>query len=210
MYFFAMKWMFVLFIALVSCNEQRSQPVPRPTLLPKDSNLLKTDSINPFAPIDVSPMDMSYFPSDYPVQKMSGNASGSPVMRVIYSRPHRQGRKIFGSLLKYGEPWRLGANEATEIEFFKPVTIQNKKIGKGKYVMYAIPYQDKWTVVLNSNLNTWGLKQEPKDDVFKFDIPVQVTDRVVEYFSMVFQKNDNGADLVMAWDTTVARLPIQF
>jgi hypothetical protein len=76
--------------------------------------------------------------------------------------------------------------------------------------MYAIPYQDKWTIVLNSNLNTWGLKQEPKDDVFKFDIPVQVTDRLVEYFSMVFQKNDKGADLVMAWDTVVARLPIQF
>lgn len=205
-----MKWLFVLSICLVACNEQRSQPSVHPTLVSKDSNLLKTDSANPYEPVDVSPMDMSYFPSDYPVQKMSGKVSIPPVMRVIYSRPHRQGRTIFGSLLKYGEPWRLGANEATEIEFFQPVFIQSKKIDRGRYVMYAIPQKDKWTIILNSNLNSWGLKQEPKDDVIKFDIPVQNTEQTVEYFSMVFQKTRQGADLVMAWDTVVARLPIQF
>ena len=205
-----MKWFFVILLGLVSCNEQQSQPTVRPTLLPNDSNLLKTDSLNPYAPVDVSPMDMSYFPVDYPVQKMAGKTKTPPVARVIYSRPHRQGRRIFGSLLKYGEPWRLGANEATEIEFFQPVTIQNKKVTKGKYVMYTIPYQDKWTIVLNTNLNTWGLKPNPKDDVFHFDIPIQITNQPVEYFSMVFQQTGSGADLVMAWDTVVARLPIQF
>ena len=204
-----MKWLFVILLGCISCNEQRSQPTARPTLVPKDSNLLKPDSINPYAPVDVSPMDMSYFPTDYPVQKMAGKTTRPPVARVIYSRPHRQGRRIFGSLLKYGEPWRLGANEATEIEFFQPVTIQNKKINKGKYVMYTIPYQDKWTIVLNTNLNTWGLKPNPQDDAYKFDIPIQITGQPVEYFSMVFQKTDSGADLVMAWDTVVARLPIK-
>jgi len=199
-----------MLVGVVSCNEQRGQTAARPTLVPKDSNLIKTDSINPYAPIDVSPMDMSYFPVDYPVRKMSGREKRQPVARVIYSRPHRQGRRIFGVLLKYGALWRLGANEATEIEFFQPVTIQDKKIAKGKYVLYAIPYQDKWSIVFNSNLNTWGLTPNPKDDVFKFDIPIQITNQPVEYFSMAFQKADNGADLVMAWDTVVARLPIQF
>jgi len=205
-----MKWLLVLLIVFTSCTEQSGQPAPRPILIPKDSNIIRTDSTNPFAPIDISPMDMSYFPSDYPVKKMAGKTTGLPVARVIYSRPHRQGRKIFGALLKYGEPWRLGANEATEIEFFKSVSIQNKKIPKGKYVLYAIPQADKWTIVFNTNLNSWGLKPEPKDDVFKFDIPVTNTDRPIEYFSMVFQKTDKGTDLVMAWDTVVARLPIQF
>lgn len=195
---------------VISCNEERNQPAARPLLVPKDSNLLKTDTANPFVPIDLSPMDMSYFPADYPVQKMSGKVTGQPVARVIYSRPHRQGRKIFGALLKYGEPWRLGANEATEIEFFQPVSIQNKRIAKGRYILYAIPQPDKWTIVFNSNLNTWGLKQDAKDDVYRFDAPAQITDKPVEYFSMVFQKANQGADLVMAWDNVVARLPIQF
>ena len=192
-----------------SCNEHRSQPVSRPMLVPKDSGIIKTDSSNPYAPVDISPMDMSYFPVDYPVQKMTGKAAAAPLARVIYSRPHRQGRRIFGSLLKYGEPWRLGANEASEIEFFKSVRIQNKNVPRGKYVIYTIPYPDKWTIVLNTNLNSWGLTPNPKNDVFKFDIPIQITNQPIEYFSMVFKETPSGADLVMAWDTVVARLPIQ-
>ena len=155
-------------------------------------------------------MDMSYFPVDYPIQKMSGQVKNAPIARVIYSRPHRQGRKIFGSLLKYGEPWRLGANEATEIEFFQPVSIQEKRVGKGKYIMYTIPYQDKWTIVFNTNLNSWGLTPNAEDDVFKFDVPIQIASQSIEYFSMVFQATEAGADLVIAWDNIVARLPIQF
>jgi hypothetical protein len=207
-----MKWIYglILVTGIISCNEERSEPAARPLIVPKDSHLLKTDTANPFATVDLSPMDMSYYPSDYPVQKMSGKATGLPVARVIYSRPHRQGRRIFGALLKYGEPWRLGANEATEIEFFQPVSIQNKRIPKGKYIIYAIPQPDKWTIVFNSNLNTWGLKQEPKDDLFRFDIPIQITNKPIEYFSMIFQKAIGGADLVMAWDSVEARLPIHF
>jgi hypothetical protein len=201
---------FALIFGLISCNEHKSQSPPRPTLVPKDSNLVKKDTANPYAPLDISPMDMSYFPVNYPIEKMSGKAAKLPVARVIYSRPHRQGRRIFGALLKYGEPWRLGANEATEIEFFQPVTIQNKKVPKGKYVMYCIPQQDNWQIVLNKNLNTWGLKTEPKYDAFKFEIPIQITHDPIEYISMFFPTTDQGADLVMAWDTVLARLPIQF
>ncbi len=207
-----MKFLFgcVLLFGVVSCNEHKTQPPPRPALVLKDSTVVKNDTVNPYAPLDVSPMDMSYFPVDYPIEKMSGKARRLPVARVIYSRPHRQGRRIFGALLKYGEPWRLGANEATEIEFFQPVTIKNQKVPKGKYVMYCIPQQDNWQIIFNSNLNTWGLKPEPKDDVFKFDIPIQITNQPIEYFSMVFQKAGKGADLVMAWDSVLARLPIQY
>ena len=130
--------------------------------------------------------------------------------RVIYSRPHKQGRKIFGALLKYGEPWRLGANEASEIEFFRPATIQNKQIDKGRYVLYCIPEADKWTIVFNSNLYTWGLKQDPAKDEYRFQIPVQHSNTQVEFFTMVFEKATHGANLLMAWDDAVARLPIHF
>jgi hypothetical protein len=32
----------------------------------------------------------------------------------------------------------------------------------------------------------------------------------VEYFSMEFENTASGADLVMAWDDTEARMPVQF
>src|ERR1044071_9686518 len=100
--------------------------------------------------LDKSPMDMSYYPVDYPKLKMSGSTEPL-IARVIYSRPQKNGRTIFGDLIKYGSVWRLGANEATEIEFFKDVTITNKKVQKGRYVIYCIPHENNWTLVLNED-----------------------------------------------------------
>ena len=175
-----------------------------------DTAIINTPPPNPYAIIDISPMDMNYFPVDYPKRKMAHDINTPPVMRVIYSRPHKQGRVIFGGLQKYGEPWRLGANEATEIEFFQEVTIQNKKINAGRYIIYCIPYENKWTVVLNNDIYTWGLKIDSSKDFMRFDIPVKKTPVVFEYFTMVFQPINKGAELVMAWDDTEARLPINF
>jgi Protein of unknown function (DUF2911) len=198
----------LLVVLFFSCREEGAKPDNRPKLVTKDSPMVKTDSINPYAPVDVSPMDVSYFPVDYPIEHMYNRVANPLVARIVYSRPHRQGRVVFGSLLKYGEPWRLGANEATEIEFFRQVEIEGRKLGKGKYTMYAIPFDGRWTIVFNSNTDIWGLVPDNSKDVMKIDIPVQTTNNPVEYFSMVFQDSEKGADLVMAWDSIVAKLPI--
>jgi hypothetical protein len=139
---------------------------------------------------------------------MSNPEIGPPVARIIYSRPHRQGRNVFGNLLQYNQPWRLGANEATEIEFFRPVTIQNKKVNKGSYIIYCIPQEAQWAIILNNCVYSWGLKIDPKKDVYSFVVPVQEIEQPIEYFTLVFQPTANGANLVMAWDKVQVRLPI--
>jgi len=204
--------MFCFFLAifcLISCEDQPSSTSNRP-IIGKDSGIIKRQSVNPYEPVDISPMDMSYLPNDYPILKMDNKTTKQPIARVIYSRPQMQGRKIFGSLVKYKERWRLGANEATEIELFQNVTVNNKAVPAGRYVLYCIPDSLKWTIVFNGNLDCWGLKQDPKKDLYKFDIPVSLKDKSIEYFTMVFDKTKTGADLIMAWDNVEARLPFQY
>lgn len=199
---------FLLFICL-ACNDV-AEKKPTANAIRKDTIVSPVkETTNPYDPIDVSPMDMTYFPVDYPKLKMAKAITAPPVARVIYSRPHRQGRKIFGSLLKYGEPWRLGANEATEIDLYQAVTIQNKRIPQGRYALYCIPRESSWTVVFNSNIDSWGLKPDPQKDLYKFEIPVQHSDVSIEYFTIVFEKATEGAELLMAWDDVVAKLPIK-
>ena len=195
----------ILFISCADRNENNSDQTEK-----KSDTTIHTPSANPYAAIDLSPMDMSYFPVNYSQKKMTHDITTPPVMRVIYSRPHRQGRTIFGNLLKYGERWRLGANEASEIEFFQSVTVRDKKVNAGRYIIYCIPYQDKWTIILNNDLYTWGLKIDSTKDLMQFDIPIKKTSVDFEYFTMVFQPITNGAELVMAWDDTEGRLPINF
>jgi hypothetical protein len=158
--------------------------------------------------LDKSPMDMSYYPVDYPKLKMSGNVTEPLVARVIYSRPQKDNRIIFGNLVKYGSIWRLGANEATEIEFFKDVVINNQKVQKGRYVLYCVPYENKWTIVLNNDLFTWGLKIDSTKDAYKFTIPIAKTRFPYEVFTMEFEKAGKGARLNMEWDSIKAALPI--
>ncbi|MGC4100585.1 DUF2911 domain-containing protein [Ferruginibacter sp.] len=171
---------------------------------------------NPYAAVDKSPMDISYYPVNYPTQLMSGNDSGSLMARVIYSRPQKNGRVVFGSeappkcVQQYGAYWRLGANEASEIEFFRPAIIQGKKIPKGRYIIYCIPLENTWTIVLNTNLFSWGLHPDTAKDIAKFEIPVQRSERNIEFFTMVFQQLDKGAGLLMAWDNVKAVLPLSF
>ena len=205
-----------LLIALVlltfACQQKpKVEPVTEKITAPDTSNKQQAEiTVNPYASVDISPMDMSYFPVDYPKIKMANANIVPPVARLIYSRPHLQRRALFNGILKYDEPWRLGANESSEINFYKAVTIQGKKIPAGRYIIYGIPHNDKWTIILNSNIDSWGLKQDASKDVGRFEISVTTNSISLEYFTMVFEKTDTGADLVIAWADIVARLPIQF
>lgn len=169
---------------------------------------------NPYVNRDQSPMDMSYYPPNYPVQKMNHTDTSALIARVIYSRPHKKGRSIFGntnsSLCQYGKEWRLGANEATEIEFFKNVSIAGKNVNSGTYTLYCIPYPDHWTIVFNDDLHTWGLHIDTTHDIFRTDIPVQTQSPALEDFTIVFKPAASGASLIMAWDNVKAMLPVAF
>ena len=204
---------FIVFVAL-ACKEKEKTPIVENTAqqihdsLAIDSSLAALNTYN--NTIDKSPMDMIYFPVDYPKLKMANGTTTPPIARVIYSRPHLAKRHLFHDLLKYEEPWRLGANESTEIDFYKSATIQGKKIAPGRYILYCIPHPETWTIILNSNIDSWGLEQDPKKDVQRFEIPITTNNSSQEYFTMQFQKADTGANLEMSWDNVSAELPIQF
>ncbi|MEO8108758.1 MAG: DUF2911 domain-containing protein [Ginsengibacter sp.] len=161
-------------------------------------------------PLDKSPMDMSYYPSNYPILKIQDKVTEPLVMRIIYSRPQLNGRRVFGELQEYGNVWRLGANEATEMEFFKDVKIDGRKIKKGRYTVYAVPYSDKWTFIINKETDIWGsFKYEQSKDIFRVDLPV-IKNPVTEAMTIVFDKTTKGADMDIFWDDVKVTLPIEF
>ena len=152
---------------------------------------------------------MSYYPANYPILKIQNKTTEPPVARIVYSRPLKQGRKIFGELVEYGKLWRLGANEATEIEFYKDVKINDKKISKGRYTLYAIVNETSWTIIINKDTDVWAaFKYDAKKDLVRVDVPVEKADEIVEAMAIVFEKSAGGANLVMAWEQVKVTLPI--
>ncbi len=187
-----MKKLFILIVSVILSTTLRAQTGGIPAL-------------------DKSPMDMSYYPANYPVLKIQDKITEPLVARVIYSRPQKSGRVIFGGLVKYGEVWRVGANEATEIEFFKHVRIAGNKIPRGRYTLYAIVNETSWTLIINKETNTWGsFKYDAKKDLLRVESPVQKTDPVVDSFSMLFEKTTTGCSLFIAWDNIRVSMPVTF
>jgi len=159
--------------------------------------------------IDSSPLDISFYPPNYPLSKIQDKVTEPLVARVIYSRPQKNKRKIFGELIEYGKIWRLGANEATEIEFFQNVKINQAKLKKGRYTLYAIPYADKWTIVINKELETWGsFRYDEKKDVLRTDVPVSRQTDIAEVFTLLFDKTADSISLNAYWDDVKVSIPI--
>jgi hypothetical protein len=141
--------------------------------------LLLTTNANAqkFAKIDVSPMDAATFKTD----------KDSPVIaKIIYSRPQLKGRSL-EKLAPSGKVWRTGANEATEITFFNDVTFGGKSIKAGTYSLFTIPGDSEWTIILNSDVNTWGAySYKEANDVARVSGKVSEGSDSVEAFSITF------------------------
>ena len=157
---------------------------------------------------DKSPLDISYYPPNYPVLKIQDKLTEPLWARVIYSRPSKGGREILGSLVEYGKVWRMGANEATEIELFRDVRILSGKLKTGRYTLYAIPGQESWTVIFNRETDTWGaFRYDPSRDALRVDLKPEKTKELTEILTMYFERNGVQVDLILRWDDIRLSIP---
>ncbi|HEY5969682.1 MAG TPA: DUF2911 domain-containing protein [Chitinophagaceae bacterium] len=194
-----------------SCAEPEKKPAGNDNPTKSEATVKVLPPVSNYTNPDRSPMDMVYFPTDYPLLKMAGKTTTPPLMRIIYSRPQKQGRQVFGGLIQYDVPWRLGANESTEIEFFSAATVAGKTVKPGRYILYCIPQETKWTFVLNSNLYSWGLEQNRQKDLMQFEVPVEKANLAIEYFTIACEKkSEKSTALIFLWDDLKAKLPVSF
>lgn len=156
--------------------------------------------------LDASPADIAYFPGKAVMVKKGEKSN--PLIKVIYSRPSVKGREIFGVLQPFREVWRLGANENTEIKFYRTVTVGKIVIPRGTYSLYAIPDKNKWVIIFNKQTDRWGAySYDATFDVARVEVPVKPLDNTVEALSIVFTELPSGAQMNIAWDKTSVAVP---
>ncbi len=152
-----------------------------------------------FPDLDPSPMDAATYPSSYKISEKS--------IKVVYSRPQLKGRDL-SKLAPNDDVWRTGANEATEITFYKPTMLGNTKIKPGTYSLFTIPGNKEWTIILTSDINVWGAYTYKQDnDVARLKVPATQSKEELEAFSIVFEESKSGADMYMGWGTLRVKVP---
>jgi hypothetical protein len=151
---------------------------------------------------------------------------GDTYVRVVYNRPYKRdrnnifGTKESGALVPFGERWRTGANEATEITVTRDVLVAGQKLPAGSYSVSTTPGADTWKVHFNSKLGLSGLGTFANNTFTPLDLaPTDVlvvsppatqlpADKEVDQLTFEFEKTGGGADLVLRWIRTEVRVPI--
>lgn len=151
---------------------------------------------------------------------------GDAYVRVIYGRPYKRGRtnifgtKESGAIVPYGERWRTGANEASEITVTRDVLVGGQKLAAGTYSVFTTPAAGTWKVHFNSKLGLDGLGTFRNNTFTPVDLgPTDVltvsasaielpADKEVDQLTFEFVTTAAGADMVLRWIRTEVRVPI--
>jgi hypothetical protein len=156
----------------------------------------------------VAQQDKSSRPS--PPAKAECKLPNGRTVTVDYSSPRAKGRKIFGGLVPYGQIWRAGANEATTFVTTGDISVGGKPVPAGKYTIFTVPAEDKWTLVISKKTGEWGTAYPgPDNDLARIDMKVLKTSAPVENFTIAFDPSGNGCTLRMEWESTRASVDIK-
>ena len=153
---------------------------------------------------------------------------GDTYVKVTYGRPYMRDRKIFGKnvgdtqyLVPFDQIWRTGANEATEITFTEDILIDGNRIDAGTYAIFTEPDEETWTVHFSPHLGLDGTGRfdpetdtftpvyDPAEDVLAVDVPVESTEDEVDQFTISFEEQGDGADMILTWEQTQISVPLQ-
>jgi len=165
------------------------------------SVLLFTNGVNAqsFEHLDKNPHDIIYYRT---------GQMGLPQVKVVYGRPEAKDEKVFGSQVPFGKLWTTGSDESTEIKFYQDVMFGNKFVKAGTYVLYTIPNENYWTIILNKKTDTYGVCfYNPEEDVAKLEVPTMEGD-MLESFSIGFKTQDYGSQMVLGWAKTRIHIPL--
>jgi hypothetical protein len=145
-----------------------------------------------------------------PPATASGKVGGATIS-ISYGSPSVKGRKVWGELVPYGKAWRAGANEATIFETDKAITVEGESLPAGKYSLFAIPGENEWQMIFNSQTGQWGIKRggdanrDPANDV------LTVSAKPVKSSSMnerlAYEVTNNG--IVLKWENLEVPIAIK-
>lgn len=156
-------------------------------------------SAQSFDSLDKNPHDIVY----YRTAKM-----GMPQVKVTYGRPDAKDQKVFGTQVPYGKIWITGSDESTEIKFYQDVMFGNKFVKAGTYVLYTIPNENFWTIILNKKTDTYGVCfYDPKENIAKLEVPT-IKGEMLMSFSIGFKSQNYGSQMVLGWARTRVMIPL--
>lgn len=150
------------------------------------------------------------------VSTVLGDRHNGNRITVVYGRPYTkspktgQVRTIWGGLVPWDEPYRLGADEATLFVTQQPIVVGESPIPAGAYTLYMVPSKDGTSrLAFSSSLGKWGEPVDTAHDVARADLKRADLDTPVDQLTIAVEKDgDRGGMLRISWEKTAFTLQL--
>lgn len=132
---------------------------------------------------------------------------------VVYGRPYSKDpktgeiRKIWGTLVPAGKPWRTGADEATLFITQKALDFGGIAVPAGAYTLYTLLAEDgSAQLLVNKGIGQWGA--DPYDnyasqELARIPLTKASLPSRLDQFTMTLEKNpEGGSVLKLMWENT--------
>jgi hypothetical protein len=131
---------------------------------------------------------------------------------IEYSQPGAKGRVVWGTLVPWGQEWRMGANEATSFVTDTDLMVGGTKVPAGSYSLDLVPQQNgPWKLIINKTTGKWGIPYPGADsDLARIDMKTSSIPSSVELFTMKLAPAKGSATtLTLQWEKTQASVDIK-
>jgi hypothetical protein len=149
-----------------------------------------------------------------PHETISAVIDGNRVT-ITYGRPYTtkpgttEARKIWGGLVPYDKPWRMGADEATILITQKAIVLGGTTVPAGAYTLYMVPSETGVSkLAISTGLGGWGIPVDTKHDLAQVDLTKEALDKPVDQFTMGISKNPAGGGVLkLSWESAQFSVP---
>jgi hypothetical protein len=133
---------------------------------------------------------------------------------IFYGRPYSKNprgndiRKIWGALVPFGQPWRLGANEATLLLTQRPLVIGSTTVPPGAYTLYMVPEENGGKLAISTAVGQWGIPVDEQHDLARVDLKKEALEPAVDQLTIAVASNPSGGGLIrIMWEATQYSVP---
>jgi hypothetical protein len=129
---------------------------------------------------------------------LSESVNGADI-QIVYSRPMRRGRVIFGNVVPWGEVWRTGANAATMFSTSRDLMFGSTLVPAGKYTLWTLPTANGAQLIINSQTGQWGTDYDAKRDFARLPLMTTMLSTPVDRFTISVDPSGGTPVLRLAW-----------
>ena len=128
---------------------------------------------------------------------------------LTYGRPYTADpktgtpRKVWGELVPWDKPYRLGADEATLLVLQRPLVVGTTLVPAGAYTLYLVPSQTGPSrLAISTDIGKWGIPVDEGNDLARVDLKADTLPSPVDQLTMAIDKSpEGGAVLKISWET---------